>query len=562
MYILGISAFYHDSAAVLIHDGRILCAAEEERFSRIKHDHSFPEKAIHFCFAQAGISAVDLDSIAYYEKPLLKFERILDNFVATYPFSFIPFVKGIPEWLGSKIQVEKIIRRTTGFSGRIFFVPHHMSHGASTFYPSPFEEAAIVTIDGVGEYQTTGIWHGKGTKITRLKHIHFPHSLGLFYSAITAYLGFRVNDDEYKVMGLAAYGAPSFKDKLYQLISVKEDGSFQLNLEYFSFPYRSQMWSKRFESLLGKARKPEDPVDKRHMDIAATAQYVTEDAYFKILNHAHHLTGSSNICISGGVGLNALANGKLYAKTPFTHAYIFGPAGDSGGALGAALYAYHGLLGGAARTEVRDLGLGSSYSNEEIESALKKNGVHYRNIENESELIRETATLLHDGNIIGWFQGRMEFGPRALGARSILARPYPSSMKDKVNKIKIRELFRPFAGSILEERVRDYFTVTQTDRSFPFMNFCFSAIAEKCDKISAIVHADGSTRIQTVASDGGRYRRLIERYDELTGCPCILNTSFNLKGEPIVETPQQAIEDFLKTEMDTLVIGNFIVEKS
>lgn len=562
MYILGISAFYHDSAAVLVQDGTVICAAEEERFSRTKHDNRFPEAAIRFCLAQAAISAADLDCVAYYEKPLLKFERVLDTFVATYPRSFASFIVGIPEWLCVKIQVEKLIRKNIGFRGKIFFIPHHVSHAASVFYPSPFEEAAMVTVDGVGEYQTTGIWYGKASKISPLKKLDFPHSLGLFYSTITAYLGFRVNDDEYKVMGLAAYGTPSFKKELYQTVSVKDDGGFELNLKYFSFPYRSQMWNRSFESLLGAPRMLDDPIDTRHADIAATAQYILEDIYFKILNHAHQLTGSSNVCISGGVALNAIANGKLYTRTPFRRAYILGPAGDSGGAIGAALYAYHNLCGGTSRTPLWNLDLGSSYSDAEIESALTEQGVPYRTMTDEGALIQAAARLLQRGRVIGWFQGRMEFGPRALGARSILARPYPASMKDRVNKIKIREQFRPFAGSILEEFVHEYFVLPEAERCFPFMNFCFSAKPKRRDEISAIVHADGSTRIQTVGKDGNRFRRLIEKYHELTGSPCILNTSFNLGGEPIVETPRQAVVDFLKTEMDALVIGNCIAEKS
>ena len=562
MYILGISAFYHDSAAALIKDGLVLCVAEEERFTRVKHDNQFPLQAALFCLEKTGISIVDIDYVTYYEKPLLKFERILENFVKTYPFSLHPFLRGVPEWFGDKIKIEQIIKKKLGYTGELFFIPHHLSHAAASFYPSPFQKSAILTVDGVGEYQTTGLWYGEGNKITPLKSIAFPHSLGLLYSTFTAFLGFKVNDDEYKVMGLAAYGKPSYADNIYQIIDIKEDGSFQMNMKFFAFRESFQMWSKKFEKLFGKPRLKNQPVTQRDKDLAASIQKVTEDIYFRMLNHLSGITKCENVCIGGGVGLNALANGKVYTETPFKNVYIFGAAGDSGGAPGSALFAYHYILRNETRSPVESLNFGSQYTDEEIEPVLKNFSLNYRKIEGENGLIEKTADLLARGKIIGWFQGRMEFGPRALGARSILSKASPRKMKEEVNKIKIREQFRPFAGSILQEKVHEYFEVPKVNHFSPFMIFCFKIKEEKKDKLAAIVHKDNTCRIQTVNEDNGLYYKLIRQFNGITGVPCILNTSFNLKGEPIVETPEQAVVDFLKTEIDALVIGNFIVEKS
>lgn len=562
MIILGISALYHDSAAAIIKDGKVIVALEEERFSRLKHDNNFPEKAIKKCLEIAKISPAQIDAIAYYEKPLLKFERILETFILTYPRSLLPFIKTLPEWLGKKIKVEETIRKYLNYHGKIFFIPHHLSHASSCFYSSRFKEAAILTIDGVGEYQTTGLWLGDETEIKPLKKIDFPHSLGLLYSTFTAFLGFTVNNDEYKMMGLAAYGRPIYVDKIYQLVQVKKDGSFQLNLDYFGFLDSFKMYNKLFEKLFGKSRKKEDPITQYHKDLAASIQKVTEEIYFKILNHLYQLTHCQDLCLSGGVALNSLANGKIYKNTPFKNVYIFGPAGDSGTAVGAALYTYHQIFNKKKRYSITHLYLGTEYNDDEIEKNLISLGLKYRKFDQKDELIKETAKLLSENKIIGWFQGRMEFGPRALGARSILANPYERRMKEWVNKIKKREQFRPFAASVLQEKVADLFEVPERNHFSPFMNFCFLVKKEWQKKIAAIVHADKTCRIQTVNyQDNGDYYLLIKEFYRLTGIPCLLNTSFNLKGEPIVETPEQAIEDFLKTSMDYLIIGKFLLAK-
>ena len=565
MYILGISAYYHDSSAVLLKDGKIVAAAEEERFTRIKHDNAFPFRAIQFCLDFGGISISDIDAVSYYEKPLLKFERILENFVDTYPYSLKPFLKGMPEWLDYKIKIELTIRKKLEYGGKVYFVPHHHSHAACTFLTSPYSEAAVLTIDGVGEYQTTGLWHGKNRIIKQLKSIHFPHSLGLLYSTFTSFLGFKVNEDEYKLMGLAAYGKPTFITSINQLIKVKEDGSFIMDMKYFAFRESFQMWSKKFEELFGKPRKPKDPITKRDKDLAASIQKVTEETYFKIANHLYILTKSRNLCISGGVGLNALANGKLYKETPFKKIFVFGAAGDNGAALGSALYSYHQMSLRKAiatkQSQIANLYLGSEYNGYEIEKELKRRDLKYKKFRNTSELVKKTAELLVQNKVIGWFQGRMEFGPRALGNRSILANPKEKWMKERVNVIKRREQFRPFAGSVLQERTHEYFEVPEKNHWSPFMTFCFRVKKEKQNHLSAIVHPDGTCRIQTVSKDNGIYFELIKEFDAQTGIPCILNTSFNLKGEPIVETPKQAIEDFLKTKMDYLVIGDYFLEK-
>ncbi len=562
MYILGISAYYHDSAACLLKDGKIMAAIEEERFSRTKHDNNFPYKAINFCLENQKIKTEDVDYVAYYEKPLLKFERILENFVDTYPFSLAPFVKRMPEWLGDKIKIESVIRKL-GFKKKIFFVPHHFSHASSTFYPSPFKKAAILTIDGVGEYQTTALWKGEEKKIQLLKYLNYPHSLGLLYSTFTAYLGFKVNEDEYKVMGLAAYGKPIYVDEIYSAVDVKEDGSFKLNLKYFGFRESFSMFNKNFEILFGPIRQPEEKITQRHKDIAASIQKVTEDVYFKILNHLYLVTKSENLCLSGGVALNALANGKIYKKTPFNKIYILGAAGDSGAAIGAALFVYlnkaHPLKGS---TLIKHLYFGSSYDNDQIERILKKHHLKYKKFIKEEKLINKTARLIVQGKIIGWFQGKCEYGPRALGNRSILCKADPKSMKAKMNFIKKREQFRPFAGSILQSEVYKYFEVPEVGHESPFMVFCFKIKAEKKEDLKAIVHIDGTCRIQTVDKTNGRYFKLIKKFYQLTNIPCLLNTSFNIMGEPIVETPTQAINDFINTNMDYLVIEDFFVEKT
>lgn len=562
MYILGISAYYHDSAAVLIKDGKIVCGAEEERFTRKKHDNNFPFKAIEFCLKEAGISIKDIDYISYYEKPLLKFERLMETFVETYPRSLKAFLRGMPEHLDYKIKIQKTIKDKLKYKGKVYFIPHHLSHAAASYYSSSFKNASVLTIDGVGEYQTTALWHGKDNKLKLLKSIDFPDSLGLLYSTFTAFLGFKVNDDEYKVMGLAAYGKPKYVKQIRKLIDISEDGSFKMDQSYFAYRESFRMWSKKFEKIFGKPRNPEDDMTQKHKDIAASLQLVTEEIYFKILNHLFLITKADSLCLSGGVALNALANGKIYSNTPFKNIYVFGAAGDSGGALGSAFFTYYEILENKRKSSVDNLYFGSSYSNLEIEKELKANNLSFQKFK-EDELISKAATLLSQGKIIGWFQGKMEFGPRALGSRSILSSTNQRIMKEKVNVIKVREQFRPFAGSMLQEKVQDYFEVPERNHWSPFMIFCFIVKKEKRKELAAIVHKDNTCRIQTVnKEENGRYYKLIKKYAQLTGISCILNTSYNLKGEPIVENPKQAIDDFLKTNMNALIIGDYIVLKA
>lgn len=561
MIVLGISAFYHDSAAVIIKDGKIIAAAEEERFSRVKHDNSFPYQAIIFCLKQANIDVNNVDCVAYYEKPLKKFERILENFIKTYPFSWRQFAKAIPEWLKVKINVEGVIRKELNFAGRIIYVPHHLSHASAVFFTSGFEKSSVLTVDGVGEDQTTCLWIGQGDKLTLLKSINFPHSLGLFYSTFTAFLGFRVNEDEYKVMGLAAYGRPILTEKIWKLICLKEDGSFELNLKYFSFHKGLKMWNRDFEKLFGPLRERDETVSDFHKDLAASVQQVLEEVYFSMLRHLHSISPQQNVAIAGGVALNSLANGKIFSRTPFRQVHIFGPAGDSGAALGAALFAHNSLGSEFINKPIDDLFFGSEYSCAQIEEILKENNLHFKRFEMEDVFLKQLAELLNKGKIIGWFQGRMELGPRSLGGRSILAKPNPRNIKDRVNNIKFREQFRPFAGSVLEEYAAEFFELPSSQSHFPFMNFCFTVRFSKREVLAAIVHADNSCRIQTVTESQGRYHKLLKKFYEVSGLPCLLNTSFNLQGEPIVETPAQAVEDFLRSSMDFLAIGDFIVEK-
>lgn len=561
MYILGISAYYHDSAAVLLKDGEIISAAEEERFTRIKHDNSFPFKAIDWILQSNNLDINEIEHIAYYEKPLLKFERILETFVETYPFSIKPFVQAIPEWLGDKIKVKNTIQKKLKFNGSVYFVPHHVSHTASVYFPSSFDKAAILTIDGVGEYQTTGLWQGEGNSIKPLASIRFPHSLGLLYSTFTAFLGFQVNNDEWKMMGLSAYGKPTYESDIWKLIDMKSDGSFHLNMEYFAYRESFRMWSHSFEKLFGIPKHKDQPFTKRHKDLAASIQKVTEEIYFTILNHLYSLTQTPNLCLSGGVALNSLANGKAYDRTPFRKIYALGVPGDNGAALGAALYTYHTILKQQKRASIHHLYFGSSYSDREIEKVLKSHKLKYEKLDKQS-LIKKTVDFLIKGDIVGWYQGKMEFGPRALGSRSILAHPTEKKMKDRVNEVKMREQFRPFAASVLQDRVHELFEVPEKEHASPFMNFVFQVKRDKRNKIAAIVHADNTCRIQTVTKQTNPlYYELIHAFYKKTGIPCVLNTSFNTKIEPIVENTQQAVHDFQTTQMDHLVIGSYLVSK-
>lgn len=563
MYILGISGFYHDSGACMLKDGQIVAAAEEERFTRIKHDNSFPFNAINYCLNQAKITVGKVSYVSFYEKPFLKFDRILQTFVETYPSSFKFFYDALPSWLGEKLRIKSIIKNKLGFHGQVYFPDHHSSHAASAFFVSPFRKAAILTVDGVGEWVTASIKLGEGNKIANLKEINFPDSLGLLYSTVTAFLGFKVNSDEYKVMGLAPYGnAKKYDNKFRKLIDIKDDGSFKLNMKYFDYRSKERMWSNAFEKLFGKPRKPGTEIISRHEDIAVSLQKITEEVYIKMAKHAHELTKADGLCIAGGVGLNSVANGKLYDKTEFKKIFVQPAASDAGGSLGAAFFIWHQLLNKSRSYDMGDAYFGPSFSSKEIKKFLDQNRIKYKELASE-ELVKTTARLIAEDKIVGWFQGRMEWGPRALGNRSILANPTNPDMKDIVNqKIKHREDFRPFAGSILVEDVHEYFEVPEEKHDSPFMIFVFRVKEDKKKIIPSITHVDGTCRIQTVSREQNQlYYDLIKEFKKLIDVPVVLNTSFNLKGEPIVCRPEEAYNDFVKTPMDYLVLENFLVSK-
>ncbi|MFC1646821.1 carbamoyltransferase [Patescibacteria group bacterium] len=559
MTILGISSFYHDSAAVLLIDGKVVAAIEEERLSRLKHDNGFPFKAIEWCLKEAGLSIDDIDIVSYYEKPLVKFERLLETFVETYPRGLKPFIKAVPDWIGQKINVEHIIRKKLGFKKQIYYIPHHLSHAAAGYYSSSFSNAAILTIDGVGEHQTTGLWVAQDGIIKLLKSIDFPHSIGLLYSVFTAFLDFKVNEDEYKLMGMSAYGKSIYKDQIIKLTNLEKDGSFKLDMSYFSYRESFRMYSNKFIRLFGQPKKPKEKFKKRHKDIASSVQAAVEEVILAQLNYLYNITHTNNLCIAGGVALNALANGKIYDQTPFKKLHILGSAGDSGAAIGSALYSHHVILRNKKRNTIKTLNFGSSYSNESIKSVLDSyQSLKYKQYTSEEGMLTDVATYISKGKIVGWFQGRCEFGPRALGNRSILTKPSPQKMKDEMNKIKRREEFRPFAGSILQEHVHEYFHTPEKNYYSPFMNVCLVVREEKRKDLAAIVHEDNTCRIQTVSPDDGRYYRLINKYYKLTELPCVLNTSFNVMGEPIVEHPRQAIEDYLNNAIDFLILEDFL----
>ena len=585
--ILGISAFYHDSAAALVRDGEVFAAAQEERFSRRKHDDGWPGDAIAYCLGEAGIDASGLDAVVFYEKPLLKFDRIIETFLAEAPFGLRHFLRGVPLWARQRLHIHKQIRRELGggFRGRLLFNQHHQSHAASAFYPSPFEEAAVLTLDGVGEWATTTIAHGKGNRVEILKEIHFPHSLGLLYSAFTYFCGFRVNSGEYKLMGLAPYGDPVWADTIRrELIDVAEDGAFQLKMENFHYTRGQTMTGKAFERLFdGPARKPESPITQREMDLAASVQVVTEEIMLRLAQRALEMTGCRNLCLAGGVSLNCVGNGKILRSGIVDDLWIQPAAGDAGGALGAALEVWHGFFGGerkpASRDAMKGSLLGPSWSNEEIAGILDGLGAKYTTY-SDADLPGAVAELIATENVVGWFWGRMEFGPRALGSRSILGDARSEKMQSVMNlKIKFRESFRPFAPCVLAERVGEWF---ELDRESPYM-LLVAPVHEKhrlngSDKddltgldrlkrvrsaVPAITHVDHSARVQTVDRERhGMYYNVIRAFEEKTGCPVIINTSFNIRGEPIVCRPQEAYRCFMLTHMDALVLGNHVLLKA
>ena len=585
MYILGISAYYHDSAAALIKDGEIIAAAQEERFSRKKHDERYPRAAIEYCLKQAGITAQELSYVAFYEKPFLKFERLLETYFAYAPLGLRSFLKALPLWIKHKIWIKERLQKNLGYTGPLLFPEHHHSHAASAFYPSPFKEAAVITLDGVGEWATTSFSVGKENTLTPLGELHFPHSLGLLYSAFTYYLGFKVNSGEYKVMGLAPYGTPIYKDKIYNnLIDLKEDGSFRLAMAYFNYGAGLTMTSAAFHELFGgPPRRPESPLLQRDMDIAASIQSVAEEVVLRITRHVRGLTGQKNLCLAGGVALNCVANGKLLDTKLFEHLWIQPAAGDAGGALGAALYVWYQYLQNprvpAKGDSMKGSYLGPSWNTQEIEEYLNAESVPFKKI-NEDAVPAAVADLINDKKVVGWFQGRMEFGPRALGARSIIGDARSGEMQKTVNlKIKFRESFRPFAPSVLSEDAKRYFALPQES---PYMllvapvqkdklrNIEQNDAAEGFKKLSiersvipAVTHVDYSARIQTVnAETNPRYHALLRSMKEKYNCPVIINTSFNVRGEPIVCTPQEALTCFMRTEMDYLMMEGCLISKA
>jgi carbamoyltransferase len=556
MNILGISCFYHDSAAALLRDGELVAAAHEERFSRKRHDASIPVLATRYCLAEAGIEIGDLDYLVFYDKPFIKFERMLVTYLSTFPRSLPSFSKAMPLWLKEKLYVPKAL----GYEGEILFAEHHQSHAASAFLPSPFEEAAILTLDGVGEWATATQGVGRGNKFELLRDIRFPHSLGLLYSAFTYYLGFKVNSAEYKVMGAAPYGDPKYVDAILEhLVDLREDGSFKLDMKYFAYDYGLTMTNRRFEKLFGHPRrKPESEMEQFHWDMAASVQKVTEEVVLRMVRDLHERTGLENLCMAGGVALNCVANGRVIREGPFRNLWVQPAAGDAGGALGAALFAEHCVLERPRRFRMDHAFWGPSFSDEEIRRFLEARGAPYRTLSRD-EMIAETARCLdEDQAVVGWFQGRLEWGPRSLGSRSILADARNEENWKRVNlKIKFRESFRPFAPACLAEKASEWFDI---DRESPYM-LLVCQVAEG-RSVPAVTHVDGSARLQTVTRTAHpEFHDLITAFDERTGCPVVINTSFNVRGEPIVCTPEDAYLCFMRTQMDVLVLGNQILRK-
>ena len=566
MYSLGISCYYHDSAAALLKDGHVVAAVEEERFSRKKFDDGFPKMAIDWCMKEANISPSDLDSVAFYDKPVLKFERLLDNYIAVAPRGLYSFLDVIPKWLHKRLWIKNDVKKILkGFKGEIIFPEHHMSHAAHAFYTSTFDESAILTIDGVGEWSTTSFGYGKNNSIKLSDDIRWPHSLGLFYSAFTYFLGFKVNEGEYKLMGLSSYGKPKYRDIILDnLIDVKDDGSIRLNMDYFAFTYDKVMTNEKFSEVFGiPRRESNEKMEQIHFDIGASAQLVLEEVLLKMAEHVHKQTKMKNLCLGGGVALNGVANYRILKEGPFDNLHIPPSPGDAGSAIGCAQYLYHNYKKNKRIIEEKsnriknNIYVGPSFSNEQIKSFLEKNSIDYEYLD-ENELLTKTAKLISEKNIVGWYQGKMEWGPRALGNRSILADPRDANMKDVLNeKIKHRESFRPFAPSILEEYASEYFDI---DISSPYM--LFVAPVKKPDKIPAVTHVDGTGRLQTVSKlSNPLYYDLITEFFKITDIPVIINTSMNVMGEPIVNTPEQAYQMIVKTDMDFIVMGNNIVSK-
>ena len=593
MRIIGVSAFYHDSAAALIEDGRIVAAAQEERFTRKKHDASFPENAIEYCLTQAGVSLGDIDYVAFYDKPFLKFERLLETYIAFAPRGFTSFKMAIPVWLKEKLFQKDLLRKQFAafdpdfdWQNKLLFAEHHQSHAASAFFPSPFDDAVVLTMDGVGEWATTSVAMGHGNSLQMTKEIHFPHSLGLLYSAFTYYIGFRVNSGEYKVMGLAPYGEPKYKDRILDnLMDLKEDGSFRLDQSYFDYCTGLKMTNDKFDELFGgPARGAEQLLDQNHMDLAASVQAVTEEVVLRLIRSLAKETGMRNLCLAGGVALNCVANGKILRDASFDNVWVQPAAGDAGGALGAALTAYHSFQDQPREAShgldnMQGSYLGPAFETADTEQRLRAAGAEF-SVLDDDEIINATAEALATEKAVGWFQGRMEFGPRALGGRSILGDPRSPTMQKTLNlRVKYRESFRPFAPSVRREDVAEWF---ELDGDSPYMLmvadvsesrrrqmteaenalFGIDKLNVPRSEIPAVTHVDYSARIQTVhAETNPRYHALLTRFKELTGCPVVVNTSFNVRGEPIVCTPEDAFRCFMGSDIEVLVIGNCLLEK-
>jgi len=586
MKIIGISAYYHDSAACLLEDGKIIAAAQEERFTRKKHDHNFPSKAIQYCLKEANSTIDEIDHIAFYDKPIVKFNRILETYLSYPGRGLKSFIMAMPLWLKQKLWIPDLIQKELGFDGKVLFSEHHGSHAASAFFASPFERAAFLTIDGVGEWATSSFGVGIENKIKIHSEMHFPHSIGLLYSAFTYFTGFKVNSGEYKIMGLAPYGEPKYVNQIYEnIIDLKDDGSFKMNMDFFEYDTGLKMTNNKFAKIFdGPPRQSESELTQREMDLARSVQEVTEEIMIRMARHVKKVTGEKYLCLAGGVALNCVGNGRLLRENIFDDIWIQPAAGDAGGALGAAYIAYHHFCEKPV-LEKKDGSpqggsyLGSSYSENQIETFLEKHKIPY-NKKTESDTVDEVSTYLKDQKVVGWFQGRMEFGPRALGNRSIIGDARSSEMQKKMNlKIKYRESFRPFAPSVLEEEISNWFEI---DRASPYMLLVADIKKEKqkqmndnenklfgIDKLNivrseipAVTHVDYSARIQSVSKKHNpKYHALISKFFEKTGCPVIVNTSFNVRGEPIVESPLDAYKCFMRTEMDVLVLGDFILIK-
>ena len=567
--ILGISAFYHDSAAALLCDGSMVAALQEERFSRKKNDPAFPKSAAAAALAMGDCRASELDFVVFYEKPFTKFERLLETYLKHCPRGLSSYLKAMPQWLKEKIWIKDVIRRQLDYSGEILFADHHESHAASAFYPSPFQSAAVLTVDAVGEWTTTALGRGEDHHLWLDSELRFPHSLGLLYSAFTYYLGFEVNSGEYKLMGLAPYGKPVYTDQIRdQVVEIGENGSLRLNSEFFDFEAGLKMTSSRFETCFGgPPRKAYQPLTQRHKDLASSIQKITEEALLAMCRHLKRQTDGKNICLAGGVALNCVANGRLLKESGFENLWVQPASGDAGGSLGAALAVWHRFLdeprpfpgGASGRDSQRGSLLGTAYGREEIRLYLESQHAVCEELE-ERPLLERTAAALAEGAIVGWFQGHMEFGPRALGSRSLLADPRSEESRDRLNaRVKFREWFRPFAPAVPVEEVGRYFDL---DRASPYMLIVAQVRPESLSKIPAVTHVDGSARVQTVSlEDSPRFHQLLMEFGRITGCPVLLNTSFNVRGEPVVESPRHAFECFMRTNIDYLVLGDFWLAK-